>query len=136
MLQISKKVEYGLIAIRHMAIYQANCCTTTKEISDRYNIPHNLLAKVMQALARSGLIFPRQGVNGGYILTKNANDIKISEIINSIEQIPQIALMQCETESEESCAIHSLCTIKSPLLKIQQTINNAFKQMSLQEILY
>ena len=135
MLQISKKVEYGLIAIRHMALQKGDCCTTAKEISDRYAIPFNLLAKVMQALARGGLIIPRQGVYGGYILTKNPIDIKISDVINAIEQIPQIALMQCETESEESCAIHSLCTIKSPLLKIQKTINNAFQQMSLQEIL-
>ena len=136
MLQISKKVEYGLIAILHMALQQNSSCTTTKEISDRYSIPYNLLAKVMQVLAKNGLIFPRQGVYGGYILTKNPLDIKISDVINAIENVPQISLMQCEAEPIENCAVSSYCTIKSPLLKIQQTINNAFQKMSLQEILY
>ncbi|MBM4166788.1 MAG: Rrf2 family transcriptional regulator [Ignavibacteria bacterium] len=136
MLQISKKVEYGLIAIRHMALQKNDCCTTTKEISERYAIPYNLLAKVMQVLARRGFIIPRQGVYGGYILTKNPSDIKISDVINAIEQVPQISLMQCEAEPIENCAVSSFCTIKSPLLKIQQTINNAFQQMSLQEILH
>jgi Rrf2 family protein len=136
MLQISKKVEYGLIAIRHMALQKNSCCTTTKEISEKYGISHNLLAKVMQALARNNLIVPRQGVNGGYILTKNAHDIKIADVINAIEQVSQIALMKCETITEENCAISSLCTIKNPLLKIQNTINEAFQRMTLQEILF
>jgi len=135
-LQISKKVEYGLIAIRHMALQTGGCCTTAKEISDRYQIPFTLLAKVMQSLSRSGLIIPRQGVYGGYILTKSPANIKISDVINAIERVPQVALMQCETETEDSCTISHHCTIKSPLLKIQQTINNAFQTMTLQEILY
>jgi Rrf2 family protein len=136
MLQISKKIEYGLIAIRHMALQTGDCCTTTKEISDRYAIPYNLLAKVMQVLARNGLIIPRQGVYGGYILTKNPSEIKISDVINAIEEIPQISLMQCEAEPVENCAVSSYCTIKNPLLRIQQTINNAFQRMTVKEILY
>jgi Rrf2 family iron-sulfur cluster assembly transcriptional regulator len=119
-----------------MALQTGDCCTTTKEISDRYAIPYNLLAKVMQVLARNGLIIPRQGVYGGYILTKNPSEIKISDVINAIEEIPQISLMQCEAEPVENCAVSSYCTIKNPLLRIQQTINNAFQRMTVKEILY
>ena len=51
MLKLSKRTEYGLIAIRHIAAEPVKI-TTAKEIADRYKIPYELLAKVMQKLAK------------------------------------------------------------------------------------
>src|SRR5450759_2587608 len=65
MLKLSKRTEYGLIAIRHIAAEPVRI-TTAKEIADRYKIPYELLAKVMQKLAKRGLIVSHQGVYGGY----------------------------------------------------------------------
>ena len=71
MLRLSKKVEYGLIAIRHIATRCNGELMTAKEISDMYRIPYDLLAKVLQKLAKAGLIVSHQGVHGGYTLAKN-----------------------------------------------------------------
>ena len=85
MFQLSKKVEYGLIAMRHMASGGVGRTYTAKEIADAYHLPYELLAKVMQRLVKEGLVASFQGVNGGYALARNPNDLKVSEIINAIE---------------------------------------------------
>ena len=68
MVRLSKKVEYGLIAIRHIATKSFGEIVTAKEIADSYKIPYELLAKVLQKLTKSGLIISHQGVHGGYEL--------------------------------------------------------------------
>jgi Rrf2 family protein len=134
MLRLSKKVEYGIIAIRHIASRNMHeTVTTAKEISDTYDISFELLAKVLQKLAKKGLISSYQGVHGGYMLARNANTISISSIINAIEGYSP-AITQCISGNSEKCEIFDNCTIKNPLGKIQININEAFEKMMLSEI--
>lgn len=133
MLRLSKKIEYGIIAMRHMATKSSGGVTTAKEMSDRYDIPYELLAKVLQRLAKKGLIISHQGVYGGYTLVRNASEISLASIIGAIEEnMP--AIIQCVAESPEACSIWSTCTIKTPLVKIQNGINQMFVKMTLREI--
>jgi Rrf2 family protein len=131
--RLSKKVEYGLIAIRHIAAKPTGDIVTAKEIAERYGVPYELLAKVLQKLTRSGLIVSTQGMRGGYSLAKNPNDVSVSMIINAIEGASP-AIAQCMTEGPDSCDVFKVCTIKSPLLKVQANIENAFNSMTLAEI--
>ncbi len=133
MLKLSKKVEYGLIAIRHIAATEGSRYSTAKEISDRYHVPYELLAKVLQKLARQGLIVSHQGVYGGYSLARSADQISVSTVINAIEgQLPGIT--QCIADSPDSCSIYDNCTIKNPLGKIQSNIERVFDTMKVSEI--
>jgi Rrf2 family protein len=133
MVRLSKKVEYGLIAIRHIATKHQGDIVTAKEIAEIYKIPYELLAKVLQKLTKSGLIASHQGVRGGYTLAKSACDIPVSMIINAIEgSQPMIA--QCMSDGPDSCNVFTVCTIKSPLTKVQANIERAFSTMTLSEI--
>jgi len=134
MFQLSKKVEYALIAIRHMAAHSKGQICTTKEISERYHIPYELLAKVMQKLARERFISSYQGVHGGYTLLKNPTTITVSSVINAIEGKSILPIIQCEAEAPNNCCIHDTCTIKEPLVKLQSNINKVFEQMTIMEL--
>jgi Rrf2 family protein len=132
MVRLSKRAEYGLIAIRHIA--SQGGVVTAKEISTLYGIPYELLAKVLQKMTRAGLLLSQQGVHGGYLLGKPAGEIPVSTIIHAIEgNTPTIA--QCMAEgAEKSCLVFTVCTIKSPLTKVQANIERAFSTMTLSEI--
>lgn len=134
MFQLSKKVEYGLIAMRHMALSSNGHIFTTKEIADSYQISYDLLAKVMQRLARAKFISSFQGVHGGYVLARHPSELKLSAIISAIEEQPSVSIIQCEAEGPENCIIHSTCTIKNPLMKLQAGINKMFSDMSIMEM--
>jgi len=132
MVRLSKKVEYGIIGLRHIAVHPYEV-VTAKEISEAYNIPYELLAKVLQKLTRAGLIVSHHGVHGGYTLSKDPNDVAVSAIINAIEgRTPVIA--QCMSEGPDSCGVFDFCTIRSPLYKVQANIENVFRSMTLSQI--
>jgi Rrf2 family protein len=133
MVRLSKKVEYGLIAIRHIAARSGGDIVTAREIADTYRISYELLAKVLQKMAKAGLIVSHQGVYGGYTLARNPGDVTVSTVINVIEgNMPMIA--QCMVEGPDSCGVFDVCTIKSPLHKVQAHIERAFESMKLSEI--
>ena len=134
MFQLSKRVEYGLIALRHMAMKPRGQVFSAKEISREYDIPYDLLAKVLQKLARTGLISSMQGVRGGYALVQDPKDLTVANVIRMIEEEkPMIA--ECYVEGPESCDIFDLCTIRKPLGKVQRNLNVLFDKMTLQEII-
>ncbi|HUN65334.1 MAG TPA: Rrf2 family transcriptional regulator [Bacteroidota bacterium] len=134
MFQLSKKVEYALIALRHMASGGSGRIYTTKEISDRNFLSYELLAKVMQKLARKGFIASYQGVHGGYILAHDAGKIKIAEVIRAIEEKRSVTIIQCEASGPDDCSISHSCTIKNPLVKLQSNINRVFEELTLMEM--
>lgn len=133
MVRLSKKVEYGLIAIRHIARSGSAQAVTAREIADSYGIPYELLAKVLQRLARAGLILSHQGVRGGYTLARTPGELPVGHIIHAIEGNPT-AIAQCMSDGPESCTVFHVCTIKDPLQKVQANIERAFSSMTLAEI--
>jgi Rrf2 family protein len=133
MLKLSKKIEYGLIAMRHIASIGDGKIATAKEIAAKYHISQELLAKVLQKLAKEGLIVSHQGMYGGYTLAQRADEMSISTVINAIDgQFP--AITQCIAAAPESCSIFENCTIKNPLGKIQVNIEQMFSTMKVSEI--
>jgi len=133
MVRLSKKVEYGLIAIRHIATKPAGEVVAAKEIADAYGIPYELLSKVLQKMTKAGLIASHQGMHGGYTLAKNPAEIPVSLIINVIEGT-RPAIVQCMSDGPQTCTVFTVCTIKSPLTKVQASIERAFSTMTLMEI--
>lgn len=134
MIHLSKKVEYGLIALRHMAMHSFGQVFTAKEIAEEYDIPYELLAKVLQKLARGGITRSLQGVRGGYSLAKRPEELHVSAVISVVEGIkPMIA--ECYTEGPDSCYLFTICSIRKPLGKLQRSLNTVFEQMTMQEII-
>jgi Rrf2 family protein len=133
MLKLSKKVEYGLIAVKHIAVQRSGDILTAKEISEKYDIPHELLSKILQRLAREKVIASYQGVKGGYTLAIDPDDLKISKLIEAIEGPQHIT--ECMIRKDELCNQYETCIIKDPLAKVQSNINGVFSKMTLSEII-
>ena len=90
MLKLSKKADYGLMALQHIASVQFGDVTrarvvNTKEIAEEYNIPVELLAKVLQTLSKNGLIESHNGPKGGYLLAKTPQEVTIARVLESLE---------------------------------------------------
>jgi Rrf2 family protein len=120
MLKLTKKADYGLIALRHLACQSKTA--SAKEIADRYRIPLPLLSKVLQTLVRTGLLVSEQGATGGYRLSRDAHEINALEVIRSIDG--PIILTQCFTEHDEptECDQSEMCPVREPLRKVHEGI--------------
>jgi Rrf2 family protein len=131
MLKLSRRVEYGLIAVRHIALQHGGVCAA-REIAQQNGIPYDLLSKVLQSLTRAGIIVSQQGMRGGYQLAHRPENISVSAVIRAIEGT-ETALMPC-AEGTDLCELEKLCNIKSPLQLIQAKIEHVFSTMTVAEI--
>ncbi|MDQ6663679.1 MAG: Rrf2 family transcriptional regulator [Acidobacteriota bacterium] len=130
MLKLTKKADYGLIAMRHLAV-APRAAASTKEISTAYGIPLPLLSKVMQKLTKSGLLQSIAGTNGGYKLARDPRAITALEIIRSLDG--PIILTSCFTSHGE-CDQSERCTVREPLRQVHEAILGLLANMTVAEL--
>lgn len=131
MLKLTKKSDYGLIALRHLAVDPAKPSATAKEIADTYHIPVALLAKVLQKLSKDGFLLSEPGAAGGYRLSRDARSISTLEVIRAIDG--PVFLASCFHEGSE-CDQHSTCTVKEPLRKVHEGILQLLSSISILDL--
>ncbi len=133
MLKLTKKADYGLIALRHLTMTAgaARASASAKDIADTYGIPLPLLSKVLQRLARGGLLIAEHGTYGGYRLARAARDISALEVIRTIDG--PIILTQCFTE-HTGCDHTALCPVREPLRKVHEGILRLLANISLSDL--
>ena len=135
MLKLSKKAEYALMAAKYMALKNSAGYSTAKEISESYQIPHHLVAKVLQNMVKSDLAISAKGTNGGFSLAKNPVEISLKEIIKSVESNYELVDCMQTNSSLDDCMHLDCCKIRDPLVEIQKKIDKVFSDTSLVQIL-
>jgi len=135
MLKLSKKVEYALMAVKHIAAKQNGISVTAKEISDEYNISYELLSKVLQRLSKFNIVKSYQGIKGGYSLSKSPKEISIIDIISAIETNYKITDCMDQNHSAAECVHLNNCCIRNPLIKLQREIDKLFDSTTIYQIM-
>lgn len=106
---------------------------SAKEISDNLELSFEFLAKTLQKLMKQGLITSTKGIKGGYLLSRPSEDITLSEIIEALDS--KIYLAECMDENHsDECSRHENCTIKKPLMLLQNKVANIFQNTQLSEL--
>ena len=131
MLRLSKKADYALIAMKHLAQKHRATSTSAREIAEQYDIPIELMAKVLQRLVRSGLLVSTQGTRGGYTLRRPAGSISVADVIQAIDG--PFTVTACSTENS-GCEQYSKCSIRDPLWQIRERIAAALGTVSVAEL--
>jgi len=131
MLKLTKKADYGLIALRHLSLKGVGRSVSAKELADSYHIPLPILSKVLQRLAREGFVVSEQGTNGGYKLARHASTITALEVIRAMDG--PILLTACFTEHGE-CDQSATCSVREPLRKVHEGILRLLDSITMMEI--
>lgn len=118
MLKLTKKADYGLIALKHLVVHGPES-SSAKEIAEMYGIPLPLLSKILQKLAKSGFLRSEHGTNGGYRLERDPREITALDVIRSIDG--PIFLTACFTEHGYCCHTDK-CIVRDPLQKVHEGI--------------
>ena len=119
------------MAMKHLAMRSDAASASAREIAEQYDIPIELMAKVLQRLARRGLLTSHQGTRGGYRLSRSSSSISVADIIQAIDG--PLTVTACSTEAE-NCGQYSKCSVRDPLWRIKDRILAALATCSLQEI--
>jgi len=132
MLRLSKKADYALIAMKHLALSRDGAVSVSaREIAEQYDIPIELMAKVLQRLVRSELLVSAQGTRGGYTLRTPEASISVSDVIQAIDG--PFSVTACSTENN-GCDQYSKCSVRDPLWQIRERIAAALATVSVAEL--
>ena len=131
MLRLSKKADYALMAMKHLAGETPAGTASAREIAERYDIPLELLAKVLQRLARRGFLVSQKGIHGGYHLARAANMISVTDVIQAIDG--PFTITACSS-ANECCDQFSKCSVRGPLWRLKDRLVSVLQTVSLSEI--
>src|SRR5687767_11535736 len=132
MLRLSKKTDYALIAMKHLALNQGGApSVSAREIAEQYDIPLELMAKVLQRLARSGLLVSTQGTRGGYTLRRPSDSISVADVIQAIDG--PFTVTACSTD-DHACEQFEKCNVRDPLWRLRERIVQAMGTVSVAEL--
>ena len=88
MLKLGKQTQYALVALFHLDRVDPGARVSTHELSQRYDIPEPHLGKVLQKLSRADLLTAVKGVQGGYELNVNLDNMRLGDLITALEKKP------------------------------------------------
>ena len=131
MLRLSKKADYALMAMKHLALRGDRASSSAREIAEQYEIPIELMAKVLQRLVQRGLLASHQGTRGGYHLARQPGRISVADVIQAIDG--PVTVTACSTE-DESCDQFAKCNVRDPLWKVRERILAALGDCTIAEL--
>ena len=131
MLRLSKKADYALMAMKHLAVRGDRGSSSAREIAEQYGIPIELMAKVLQRLVRRGLLVSHQGTHGGYQLAHGPAQITVADVIQAIEG--PVTVTACSTD-EGQCEQFSKCNVRDPLFRVRERILAALGECTIAEL--
>ncbi len=135
MFKLSRKSEYGLIALKYMQSLEGGKVCTAKEIAARFKIPEPVLAKILQKLVKSGIVTSIQGAYGGYVLAMTPGQITMTKVVEAIEG--PFGIVDCVVSGNEcECTQYSegVCNIEEPFAQIQHQFKNFLNGISLADL--
>jgi Rrf2 family protein len=104
---------------------------STRAIAERFDIPGELLAKVLQRLARHGLVAAHKGVHGGYRLPRSSSEICIADVVRAIDG--PLTFTAC-SPTDARCDQFETCTVRDPLWRVRDRIVSVLQMLSLPDL--
>ena len=132
-MKLTTKGRYAVMAMADLALFKDKGPVSLTEISLRQNISLAYLEQIFIKLKDNNLVKSTRGAQGGYILEKSANEIKISNIISAVDE--KVKTLNCKKESKKGCNNKSTKCITHNLWdQLDQHINNFFEKVKLQDL--
>ncbi len=131
MLRLSKKADYALMAMKHLALRGDRGSSSAREIAEQYDIPIELMAKVLQRLVQRGLLASHQGTRGGYQLSRPPRQITVADVIQAIDG--PVTVTACSSD-DGNCEQYAKCNVRDPLWRVRERILTALGECTVAEL--
>ncbi len=130
MLSASKKVDYALLMMASLPDQGSEEFRSLQDIAAEKHLSAGFLGQLMMPLKKSGLVSSREGVKGGYQLSRPSQDISLNDIYTALEG--PLKLTAC-LDAESSCACEKACPTKTVWSDLQELMNNYLSHKSLSD---
>lgn len=133
MFKINRKVEYALMALKHMSEKRPGELTSAKEIGDVYHTPFDVTARVLQTMTQKGVLKSEQGAHGGYLIQKDLAKISFWTLAEMI--LGPVKLVNCLHDEDGGCDMLESCNIVSPISRLSDRIRAFYDTISVRDLI-
>ncbi|MEZ5812806.1 MAG: Rrf2 family transcriptional regulator [Rhizobiaceae bacterium] len=130
-MRLTSFTDYGLRMLMRMASAPRQAFSTA-DLAEEFKLSRNHLTKIMQQLARGGIVETRRGGSGGAVLRRDPADIRLGDVVRLLEQGQ--ALVECFRSGGSDCTIEGCCRLKARLRHAEAQFLNDLNQSTLADI--
>lgn len=132
MIKLSRLTDYAVVILAEMA-KEKGALVSAASLSERTNLPEPTVAKVLKLLTKANLVVSTRGVNGGYVLEREKQDVKVTDIIEAMEG-PIALTACCVTEGHESCEREDRCALNGRWNPVNKVMKTALSNVTLADM--
>ena len=130
-MRLTSFTDYGLRMLMRMASAPGTAFSTA-ELAEEFGLSRNHLTKIMQQLARGGIVETRRGGGGGAVLRKNPDEIRLGDVVRLLEAGQ--SLVECFGPEGGDCTIDGCCRLKSRLRHAEARFIEDLNRSTLRDI--
>jgi Rrf2 family protein len=128
---LSRKVDYAILILS--SLHQRAGGGSAREIADRFELSRSFVANILKLLCHKGFVASHRGVKGGYALQRPAEDVKLAELMDALDE--GFYLAPCtKTGPEEICTIAHNCPVRGGIASVHSRIRDILRTVTLAEL--
>ena len=132
-MKLTSKGRYAVMALADLARFNSINPVSLRDISLRQSISLDYLEQIFSKLKKNNIVKSKRGTNGGYILNKNPNEIKLTNIFNAVDE--KVKTVQCKKNSRKGCnGKATKCITHNLWDELEIHINTFFENKSLEDL--
>ena len=133
-MKLTSKSRYAVMALVDLARFNNINPVSLRDISLRQGISLDYLEQIFSKLKKNEIVKSIRGTQGGYVLNKNPNDIKLTNIFHAVDE--KVKTVQCKKESKRGCnGKATKCITHNLWDELEIHINTFFENKSLEDLL-
>ena len=130
MLTLTKKTEYALMALCHLA--RNPSVVSAREMAEAHGMPLPLLMNILKQLGQAGVVRSARGAAGGYSLAAAPDRFSLADLIEAVEG--PVRFVRCADGIPDSCDLACSCTVRLPLTRVHEKLKGLLTQITLAQL--
>jgi Rrf2 family transcriptional regulator, cysteine metabolism repressor len=128
---LSRKVDYAILILSYL--HQRVEGGSAREIAARFELSRAFVANILKLLCHKGFVASHRGVKGGYALQHAAEDIKLADLMDALDE--GFHLAPCtKSGTDEVCSVAHICSIRGGIASVHQRIREVLRTVTLAEL--
>jgi Rrf2 family protein len=141
MIRFSRMADYGVLLLGHFVRHE-DALSSASELAETYHMPRGVVANLLKAFCKAGLLESRRGLHGGYRLARPGSEISLLEVLSVIDgpvQLIDCAVLDMTATAPgaaSSCGYEDVCPSRSPMRGVHQRIIDLLDGITLAELMH
>lgn len=135
MLTLTKKTEYALIAVCHLA-HVGQMVVSARDMARLYGVRLPLLMNILKTLNQQGILRSVRGARGGYRLAVGPDNLTLSRLIEAVEGPPRLVKCALPQPQDQPCEIARTCPVSPPMAKVHELFGGFLKSVTVADVAF